>query len=277
MIKPSWSLTDTLNASPPTSRDMVRQRSQAASQWSFDVILLDCQMPGMDGWETAQRLRHSHPELNGPKPLIIMVTGHGREVLTARTPQEPALIDGFLVKPVTASMLLGAVRDAQAELPRVRKVKRSAVPRRALVGLRLLVVEDNLINQQVAEELLAAQGAWVSLAANGQLGMEAVQAADPPFDAVLMDLQMPVLDGYAATAVIRNTLVLKDLPVIGLTANAMASDRQACLQAGMDEHVGKPFSLPQLVSVLIRLTGHAVPSAPAEQDASIDNSFIENN
>ena len=273
----AWSATCDVVTRGAHALDRVQARSASDGIWPFDVILLDCQMPGMDGWETARRLRHVQPGLAGPKPVIVMVTGHGREVLTARTPEEQALIDGFLVKPVTASQLLGAVRDAQAALPRVRKVKRSAAPQRALVGMRLLVVEDNLINQQVAEELLAAQGALVSLAANGQLGVEAVQAANPPFDAVLMDLQMPVLDGYAATDVIRNTLGFKDLPIIGLTANAMASDREACLQAGMDEHVGKPFSLPQLVSVLIRLTGHVAPSAPTNEDALADDSSVEIN
>jgi len=138
---------------------------------------------------------------------------------------------------------------------RVRQASRPDASQRALVGLRILVVEDNLINQQVAEELLVAQGAFVALAANGQLGLEAVLAAKPQFDAVLMDIQMPVMDGYAATAAIRSTAGLQDLPIIGLTANAMASDRAACLQAGMNEHVGKPFSLPQLVALLLRLTG----------------------
>jgi len=267
-----WSATCDVVTRGEQALDRVQDQSASDGIWPFDVILLDCQMPGLDGWETAQRLRHNYLNLTGPKPVIIMVTGQGREVLTARTPQEQALIDGFLVKPVTASLLLGAVRDAQAALPRVRTAKRSATPQRALVGMRLLVVEDNLINQQVAEELLAAQGAVVSLAANGQLGVEAVQAADPPFDAVLMDLQMPVMDGYAATDVIRNTLGLKDLPIIGLTANAMASDREACLQAGMNEHVGKPFSLAQLVSMLVRLTGHVTPSTPVNGDTLADDS-----
>ncbi|MBI2750355.1 MAG: response regulator [Burkholderiales bacterium] len=125
-----------------------------------------------------------------------------------------------------------------------------------LSGMRLLVVEDNLINQQVAQELLASEGALVSLAANGQLGVDAVAAARPPFDAVLMDIQMPVLDGYGATRLIREQLGLKDLPVIAMTANAMASDREACLAAGMNEHVGKPFDLNHLVTLLLRHVPH---------------------
>ena len=121
-----------------------------------------------------------------------------------------------------------------------------------LEGMRLLVVEDNLINQQVARELLRGEGALVEIAANGQLGVAAVAGANPPFQAVLMDLQMPVMDGYAATQAIRADLGLTDLPIIAMTANAMASDREACLQAGMDDHVGKPFNLAHLVGVLLR-------------------------
>ena len=117
--------------------------------------------------------------------------------------------------------------------------------------MRLLLVEDNLINQQVAQELLSAEGARVELAANGQLGVAAVAAARPPFDAVLMDLQMPVMDGYSATRAIRQELGLTDLPVIAMTANAMDSDREACLAAGMNDHVGKPFDLSHLVKVLL--------------------------
>jgi len=163
------------------------------------------------------------------------------------------------------TLTLPAPKDIPPELVRTdrtqaRQASRPDASQRALVGMRILVVEDNLINQQVAEELLVAQGAFVALAANGQLGLEAVLAAQPQFDAVLMDIQMPVMDGYTATAAIRKTAGLQDLPIIGLTANAMASDRAACLQAGMNEHVGKPFSLPQLVSLLLRLTGR--PAAP---------------
>jgi CheY-like chemotaxis protein len=129
-----------------------------------------------------------------------------------------------------------------------------------LVGMRLLVVEDNLNNQQVAQELLTDEGAHVALAANGQLAVAAVAAADAPFDAVLMDLQMPVMDGYTATARIRGHLGMTTLPIIAMTANAMASDREACLAAGMNDHVGKPFDLANLVATLLRHTGRAAPA-----------------
>jgi signal transduction histidine kinase/DNA-binding NarL/FixJ family response regulator len=134
---------------------------------------------------------------------------------------------------------------------------------RQLVGMRILVVEDNLINQQVAEELLSAQGAIVSMAANGKLGVEAVAAAAPQFDVVLMDIQMPVMDGYTATRAIREELGLIALPIIAMTANAMSSDRDACLAGGMNEHVGKPFDMVQLVSLLLGVSGFAPLADPS--------------
>ncbi len=128
---------------------------------------------------------------------------------------------------------------------------------RPLAGLRLLVVEDNANNQQVARELLEDEGAWVQLADNGQQGVDAV--AESRFDAVLMDVQMPVMDGYTATAMIRQRLGLGSLPIIAMTANAMPSDVEACLGAGMNEHIGKPFDLRQLIEVLLRLTARPQP------------------
>jgi signal transduction histidine kinase/HPt (histidine-containing phosphotransfer) domain-containing protein len=124
-----------------------------------------------------------------------------------------------------------------------------------LAGLRLLVVEDNEINQLVAHGLLSLEGADITLANNGQLGLNAI-AEQPPFDAVLMDLQMPVMDGYGAARAIRQTLGLSHLPIIAMTANAMSSDRHACLEAGMNDHIGKPFKLDQLVATLQRWTQH---------------------
>ena len=225
----------------------------------YQVVYLDWHMPEMDGWETARRIRQASKSMDGPKPMLVMVTAHNQETLSQRTEEEQNLLDGFLVKPVTASVMHDAVVNTETALSRLRHAKRATSSLRQLNGMRILVVEDNLINQQVAEELLNAEGALVSLAANGKLGVEAVAAAQPQFHAVLMDLQMPVLDGYRATAAIRNELHLKTLPIIAMTANALESDREACLKAGMDEHVGKPFDMAHLVSVLIRTTGFEAP------------------
>jgi CheY-like chemotaxis protein len=121
--------------------------------------------------------------------------------------------------------------------------------------MRILVVEDNKINQMVAKGVLSAEGADITLADDGALGVAAATSAQPPFDAVLMDIQMPVMDGYTATQTLRAQPGFEALPIIAMTANAMASDRAACLAAGMNDHVGKPFELDHLVATLLRLAG----------------------
>jgi CheY-like chemotaxis protein len=119
-----------------------------------------------------------------------------------------------------------------------------------LEGMRLLLVEDNLNNQQIACELLQGEGATVQVANHGQEGVDAITRTPTAFDVVLMDLQMPVMDGLTATRFIRTQLGMTALPIVAMTANAMASDREACLDAGMNDHVGKPFDLNDLVRVL---------------------------
>jgi signal transduction histidine kinase/CheY-like chemotaxis protein len=160
-----------------------------------------------------------------------------------------------------------APKNASSSPSPAKKVQR-------LSGLRLLVVEDNKINQMVAQGLLSQEGAEVTLAENGALGVAAVARAEHIFDAVLMDVQMPVMDGYTATRAIQTELGLTSLPIIAMTANAMPSDREACLAAGMCEHVGKPFDLDQLVALLLRLTGRS--SAPASEDPTQLASVTDN-
>jgi CheY-like chemotaxis protein len=155
-------------------------------------------------------------------------------------------------------MLLDAVMDARAgnTPPTSAQLPAVASPQR-LANMRLLVVEDNLNNQQVARELLEDEGAFVHIANHGQEGVEVIAATNPPFDVVLMDLQMPVMDGFAATRYIRTELGMQNLPIVAMTANAMASDREACMAAGMNDHVGKPFDLNDLVRVLRKNAGWA--------------------
>jgi PAS domain S-box-containing protein len=142
-----------------------------------------------------------------------------------------------------------------------------AAPAAPLAGLRLLLVEDNPINQQVAGELLRHAGASVDVADHGQAALEAL-AAGPRYDCVLMDVQMPRMDGYQATRLIRAQPGMEQLPIIAMTANAMQSDRELAFQAGMNDHVGKPFDLARLLAVIAHHTGragagHATPAALA--------------
>jgi CheY-like chemotaxis protein len=268
--------TADLASSGAQALEMIGARmGQGHPVFPYDTVVVDWQMPGMDGWETTRRIRHISQSCSGPQPVVIMATAHGRETLAQRSQIEQDMLNGFLVKPMTAAMVREAVASTLAGQTGLGQGDCRRSSHRGLDGLRILVVEDNLINQQVAEELLVSEGAMVFLAANGQLGVEAVAAAEPQFDVVLMDLQMPVLDGFGATRAIRDQLGLMHLPIVAMTANALASDRDACLAAGMDEHVGKPFDLVKLVSLLVRLTSpDAALPAPMVKDSVMPTSLV---
>ena len=227
-------------------------RAEARAGRRFDAVFADWRMPGMDGWQALRLIRDECGDT--PAPLLLMVTANGRETLLQRSEDEQALIAGFLVKPVTAGMLAAALHEAQHGQATPTSMTASL---RRLEGLRLLVAEDNANNQQVARELLEDEGAVVQIAADGQAAIDILASPGQGFDAVLMDIQMPVMDGYTATVRIRQDLRHTDLPIIAMTANAMTSDREACLAAGMNDHVGKPFDLDDLVRVLRRHTGRA--------------------
>ena len=233
----------------------------------IDMVLIDWRMPDMDGWDTSLHIRSLYPV--GDMPLIVMVTAYGRELLAQRQAEFPLVLDGFLVKPVTASLLYDTVADARAGRSK-DVVPQWVQPVRSqrLAGMHVLVAEDNLTNQQVARELLQNEGARVTIADTGLAAIAAITAAmaaaqPASFDVVLMDIQMPQMDGYTATREIRNRLGLDALPIIAMTANAMATDRSAALEAGMNDHVAKPFDLTHLITVILRWTGRTADSAQA--------------
>jgi len=233
---------------------------------TFHTILVDWQMPGMDGWETIRRMRHFFR--GKQNPVIIMVSGRGREMLAEKSHREAQLLDGYVVKPITASMLHDAVVEAQASRSDTRVNKRTEPGPRRLNGLRLLVVEDNLLNQQVAQELLSRQGATVKVASGGLEGVEMALTARPPYDAILMDMQMPDIDGLEATRRICADPAMAGVPVIAMTANAMDADKQACADAGMVDHVSKPIEMDHLIATLLR---HAKPSLSSGAEGVPDN------
>ncbi|WP_158228956.1 PAS domain S-box protein [Chitinimonas sp. BJB300] len=262
-----WEVT--LAASGKQALDLMQQCIQAGEH--YDVMLIDWIMPDMDGWDTCRAL---HALVGDAPPLMIMQTAHSSEMLTQRSPADQALLDGFLVKPITASMLLDVIREANArrnnanhEMPVLAQPASSR-----LSGIHVLLVEDNPINQQVAKSLLETEGAQVTVKDNGLLGVKAIADSPKAFDIVLMDLQMPVMDGYQATREIRQTINANILPIIAMTANAMSSDRNACLEAGMNDHIGKPFELGYLVTTILHhLHGadHAKPLTQPTLDSAI--------
>ncbi len=187
-----------------------------------------------------------------PLRVIGLMASHAAE-LQARRTGVAALFDSVLVKPVVQRDLLAAASASPSSL--------RGSPRAPLAGMRVLLVEDNPLNQQVAGELLRIAGASVEVASSAPQALDALRAG-PAYDVVLMDVQMPDMDGYTATGLIRNTAGLAQQIVIAVTANAMADDRGAALAAGMNDHLGKPFDLQRLCEVILRHTRPgAVPAA----------------
>ena len=230
--------------------DLVAQKHSTAP---YDVIFVDWRMPEMDGWETCTRIRKILPSASAT--IVFMITAHGREFVSRRLAEAPALLDGYLVKPVTASMLYDAVLESRAEqAPAAEEEVPAENRQRRLEAMDILAVEDNQTNQIVLRDLLENEGANVTVVDGGQAAIDEIRSKPAQFDVVLMDLQMPGMDGFTATRILRKEFGLDALPIIALTANAMASDREAAMLAGMNDHVGKPFDLNQLISVILRHT-----------------------
>jgi len=180
-----------------------------------------------------------------------MVSAYGREELVEQAEAEG--VKGFLIKPVSPSSLLDAFLDAMGYSVERAVTKDGAAPvKDQLRGARLLLVEDNEIDQQVAQELLLQADIQVTIANDGKEGVDILTEQPEAFDSVLMDIQMPVLDGYAATREIRRHRRFKALPIIVMTANAMATDRNEALASGMNDHLAKPIDVAQLFDVLSR-------------------------
>jgi PAS domain S-box-containing protein len=226
-------------------------RARAAAQ-PYDLVLLDWRMPGLDGLETAAKIK-TDPSL-APAPKIILITAFGGEEILGQA--EELHLDGVLFKPVNPSLLFDMIMEAfGAKAPSCgsrKPCREPQAPPPGLAGRRILLVEDNAINRQVAIELLAEAGVAADVAVNGQQAVDKLSGGSALYDAVLMDVQMPVMDGFEATRVIRSVLGLSDLPVIAMTAHALAGDAQKCLDAGMNDHVPKPVDADQMYRVLAK-------------------------
>ena len=246
---------------------------------AYTWLLIDWKMPGMDGVECIRHIIARHPAL---APGVLLVTGFARDEVLRASVGVP--IAGVLHKPVTPSTLhdslvqaRGARPGAPADARRDAAASALAPPppappltaalRERLAGRRVLLVEDHPLNQQLACELLRRAGVEVVVAVNGQQALERL-AADGPFDGVLMDCQMPVMDGYTATRELRKNPAWQRLPVIAMTASALVDDRERALASGMNAHITKPIHVPTMLHTLADWIGPgggatAAPEAPA--------------
>jgi two-component system sensor histidine kinase/response regulator len=249
-------------ASAPEAIAAIKQADGAAP---YDVIFMDWRMPGMDGLQAARALK-SDASLKHP-PAIVMVTAFGRDEV--REEAEQLQLDGFLVKPVTRSMLVDVLVRTFADADdQAAAVASATAEGTSLTGLRVLLVEDNDINQQIAVELLEGVGAKVDVVNNGREAVDKLFGGPipPPHDVVLMDLQMPVMDGHQATAKIRSDPRFTALPIYAMTAHATLEERDFCLAHGMSGHIAKPIDpalLFDTLSKVVRRVPGAVPVGPS--------------
>jgi len=216
----------------------------------FEVVLLDWQMPGMDGIETARRIREMELAI---APHLIMITAHGREEVLKEA--ATAGLEDVLIKPISASTLFDTLVQVmggkQAEHADESQGPVAAAPDLAsIAGAAILLVEDNEFNQQIASELLSQAGFEVDVAENGLVAIQ--KLGQRSYDIVLMDMQMPVMDGLQATREIRRDDRFRELPVLAMTANVMETDIEKCHAAGMLDHIAKPIDPHDLFAKLIK-------------------------
>jgi two-component system sensor histidine kinase/response regulator len=253
----NWGMTNRVAATPEQAIDLLAQA--AARGAPYDIAIIDLGLPGMDALELARTIR---ARADIAKVRLVMLTRRQVDIKNARD----AGIDACLAKPVRQTVLYECLVNVMAGQPQeavaapaVRQVA-NTVP----AGTRgnILLVEDNLINQQVALGILQIQGYSVTVVNNGREALDA--HAQGGFDLVLMDCHMPEMDGFEATREIRErerSSIGERVPIIALTANAMAQDREECLNAGMDDHLSKPFSMQTLQDMLDRW----MPQAASKQ------------
>ena len=235
--------------------DALRMVEQAdAGDEPYRALLLDWRMPGLDGVDCAHLLAQREKGRH-PTPAVLMLTAFSRDDVLRRLAERNVTVGALLIKPVTPSTLFDvccAVLGLAAPPPtRATKREETLLSHQArLRGVHLLLAEDNPINREVALTLLGRANIEVSVAHDGQ---EALDMLDTQaFDGVLMDCQMPVMDGYAATRALRQQPRWRDLPVIAMTANAMVGDRDKALAAGMNDHIAKPINVEQMFATLAR-------------------------
>ena len=250
--------------------DALRQVALAdARDEPYELVLLDWKMQGMDGVECARALSQRE-RARHPTPTVMMLTAFSRSDVQQRLSAERIDVRALLTKPVTPSTLFDACVAALG-LPvrrstRIEQREESMlIHRTRLSGARILLVEDNAFNQELALDVLGEAGIVARVAANGQEALAALEGER--FDAVLMDCQMPVMDGYAATRALRQHTQWRDLPVIAMTANTMVGDRDKALAAGMNDHIAKPINVDDLFATLARWI-RPCASAPGALSAS---------
>ncbi|MCS6128550.1 response regulator [Shewanella baltica] len=224
-----------------------------ATNQTLHVVLMDYRMPGMNGLEVAQCIKAKSDASN--LPVVIMVSAFGRDEIMKAQTTEVLPYAAYLTKPVTPQQVGALIEGSiSGDILKPSARVRPELSTSPLRGLRLLLVEDNEFNRVVASELLEHEGAVVDMAVGGQEGIDAIIKGNTSYDLVLMDVQMPVIDGLEATRQIRADKRFASLPIIAMTANVYTSDQEDCIKAGMNGHLAKPFDLDKVIETILFFT-----------------------
>jgi two-component system, sensor histidine kinase and response regulator len=250
-----------------SANEAMRQLTRASgTEGAFRLALLDCHMPGVDGFTLVEQIRDGKAFA---ETAMVMLTSAGQRGDAARC--RSLGVSAYLTKPVSQEQLIDAIKLALArrsqQTPTIELITRHSLPAHPS-GLRILLAEDNLVNQKVARRLLEREHHWVTVVGDG---VEALEALDQQaFDLILMDVQMPRMDGLQAAAAIRDKERNSGghIPIIALTANAMSGDRERCVAAGMDGYASKPIRMADLLSEVKRLATAGPQPAPETHDDS---------
>ena len=245
---------------------IARFRAQQEKGQPYDVVLADWHMPGMDGVAIAKAIRGASGA--HAQPIVVMVNAFARDQLEEISSAPEA--DVVLVKPITSSSLFDALHQALVAKSGDESAAQAEGIAGRLAGRHFLLVEDNLLNQAVARGILELAGATLDVVGDGQQAVDIMREHAGRYDIVLMDMQMPVLDGFSATAMLRREFKLT-LPVIAMTAGVLASERDRCLEAGITDFIPKPVVVEEMMAVIQRhlpgkraaATAPAAPAAPA--------------
>jgi polar amino acid transport system substrate-binding protein len=256
LVSFAFDVTSTLNA-----KDALKLLSEADRNQNkpYRLVLMDWRMPGLNGIEAGRHIKQNRDKLS-LIPAVILITAYGREEVMLQA--EESGLDAILIKPVSPSVLFDTVIRVLSNEEEHQVIQAGGTTSRQRLSGTVLLVEDNVINQQVAQEILEGMGLLVHTVNNGREAIDALERHR--YDLVLMDLQMPEMDGYEATRRIRADTRYEHLPLIAMTAHAMAEEREQCIDAGMNEHVPKPIDPAHLYKVLSKWLKPAVTQGPQE-------------